>query len=63
MPELVGESQAKAESSVENLGLTVGPIDLAPSAGTAGTVIAQAPSAGSLIATGSEVLITVSSGP
>jgi hypothetical protein len=62
VPELVGESQAQAESDLTNLGLTVGPVDLAPSVGITGTVIAQVPGAGSLIAPGSEVVITVSSG-
>jgi len=63
VPELLGESQAEAESSLANLGLMVGQIHLAPNAVATGTVIAQAPSAGSLVAPGSVVIITLSSGP
>jgi hypothetical protein len=63
VPELLGESQAEAESSLANLGLMLGQIRLAPNAITSGTVIAQAPSAGSLVAPDSLVIITLSSGP
>lgn len=63
VPELVGKGEAQAESNLANLGLTVGHIDFAPSARAAGIVLSQAPSAGSLLAPGSAVMFTVSSGP
>jgi hypothetical protein len=63
VPELAGKSEAQAQSAVKDLGLSVGQIHLAPGASAAGTVISQAPNAGSLVVPGSVVTITVSSGP
>ena len=63
VPDLVGENRAQAISNLANLGLTVGQIRLIPSASAANVVVSQAPSAGSIVAAGSTVMITVSSGP
>jgi beta-lactam-binding protein with PASTA domain len=62
VPEVVGESQAVAQSTLKEVGLTVGQIHLAPATIAAGTVISQEPIAGSLVVPGSVVTITVSSG-
>jgi PASTA domain len=63
VPELAGESQAQAQSVLAELGLSVGQIHLVAGASAAGTVLSQAPVAGSLIVPGSVVTLTVSSGP
>jgi hypothetical protein len=64
VPVLVGEGQAQAESSLANAGLTVSQIQRAQSSSVAaGIVISQMPSPDSVVAAGSSVAITVSSGP
>jgi hypothetical protein len=63
VPDLLGENETQATSTLATLGLTVARISVAPSASAAGTVISQAPSIGSAVAPGSSVTLTVSSGP
>ncbi len=63
VPELTGESQAQAQSALTDLRLTMGQIRIVPSANPAGTVVSQAPNAGSLVVPGSVITIAVSKGP
>ncbi len=59
IPDVVGQSQAQAMSTLTNAGFQVNVITQATSSKSAGTVLAQAPTAGSKAQKGSQVTITV----
>src|SRR4051812_7432711 len=63
VPIVVGLTQTAASSAVTGAGLTVGVVSLVQSATVpAGVVISESPTAGTLVAPGSAVSLTVSSG-
>ncbi|MBX3177961.1 MAG: PASTA domain-containing protein [Candidatus Hydrogenedentes bacterium] len=63
VPNLVGLSQSAAEAALEEAGLILGPVSEAFSDSVAaGLIISQRPSAGSTVASGTSVSITVSLG-
>ncbi|MBM4152027.1 MAG: PASTA domain-containing protein, partial [Kiritimatiellaceae bacterium] len=62
-PDVVGQTQSAAQSSITSADLTVGTISQASSETVpAGSVISQNPAGGSIVAEGSAVALTVSSG-
>jgi beta-lactam-binding protein with PASTA domain/6-phosphogluconolactonase (cycloisomerase 2 family) len=64
VPNVVGQSQANANSAITAAGLTVGTATQASSSSVAaGNVISQNPAAGASVASGSSVSLTVSTGP
>ncbi len=64
VPNVVGATQAAADSSITAAGLTVGSTGMAASPSVpSGSVISESPAAGSSVASGSAVNLTVSSGP
>ena len=64
VPNIVGMTQAAAQSAITSAGLTVGTTTQAYSATVpSGDVISQDPASGSSVATGSAVNLTVSMGP
>jgi beta-lactam-binding protein with PASTA domain len=64
VPDVVGLTQASATSAITGAGLVVGTItQQASSTVPAGSVIAQNPTAGQLVAPGSAVNLVISSGP
>ena len=62
-PQVTGSTEAGAAAALAARGLTLGSIIRVHSAQPAGTVLAQSPAAGLLIAPGSVVALVVSSGP
>jgi RHS repeat-associated protein len=64
VPDVVGQTQASAESAITGAGLAVGTVTT-QSSGTvpAGSVISQDPAAGAQVAPGSAVNLVVSTGP
>ncbi len=63
VPNEVGQTQATATSAITGLGLTVGTVTMASSSTVAsGKVIAESPSAGTQVASGSAVSLVVSTG-
>jgi beta-lactam-binding protein with PASTA domain len=63
VPNEVGQTQATASSGITGLGLTVGTVTMASSSTVAsGKVIAESPSAGTQVASGSAVSLVVSTG-
>ena len=62
VPALVGQQIATAQTELQNDGLTVSPLQLTSST-PAGTVIRQDPLAGTKVKEGTNVSLTVSSGP
>ena len=62
VPNVVGQLQATAKTTIEAAGLATGSVTLAVSDVPAGTVIGQSPSGGSTVAKGTAVNLTVSSG-
>ncbi len=64
VPNVVALTQAAAAAAITGAGLTVGPVTSAPSPIVpAGSVMSQNPAAGTPLAAGSAVNLTVSSGP
>jgi beta-lactam-binding protein with PASTA domain len=63
VPSVVGQSQASATTILSNAGLVVGQVAQQADAAVSGTVLAQSPTAGTSVAQGSGVNLTVSSGP
>src|SRR5271154_578051 len=64
VPNVVGDTQAAATTAITGAGLVVGTVTMASSATVAvGNVISQMPVAGTSVAGGSAVSLTVSSGP
>jgi beta-lactam-binding protein with PASTA domain len=64
VPNVVGDTQAAAATAITGAGLTLGTVTMASSAAVAaGDVISQMPAAGTSVASGSGVNLTVSSGP
>ncbi|MBI3795626.1 MAG: PASTA domain-containing protein, partial [Deltaproteobacteria bacterium] len=64
VPNVVGQPQAAAQTTLTAAGLTVGIVTTAPSDTVpAGNVISQTPAAGSVAATGAAVNLVISSGP
>jgi beta-lactam-binding protein with PASTA domain len=64
VPNVVGDTQAAATTAITNASLTVGTVTTVISATVAsGDVINQSPAAGTSVAAGSAVNLTVSSGP
>ena len=64
VPNVVGQTQAAATTSLTNAGLTVGTVTTASSPTVpAGSVISQNPAGGSSVPVGSAVNLTVSTGP
>ena len=64
VPNVVGLTQAAAQTALTNAGLTVGTVTTAPSETVpAGTVISQTPTAGVNVSPGSAVALVISSGP
>ncbi len=57
VPEVVGRTVAEARTAIEGAGLRVGPVQ-ETGTGTAGTVTVVAPTSGTRVAPGSEVLLT-----
>lgn len=62
-PNVIGLSQAAAQSAITAAGLTVGTITTVNDAAPAGQVISQSPAGGTSVAPASSVAITVSLGP
>lgn len=63
-PNVVGQTQAAAQTAITDAGLTVGTVTQQPSATVpAGSVISQNPAAGASVAAGTAVNLVVSSGP
>lgn len=62
VPDLVGMTELEAQEALESVELSVGPIEYRHSEEPSGTVISHDPSAGSEVAPGSEVELTISSG-
>jgi eukaryotic-like serine/threonine-protein kinase len=64
VPDLAGDSRRGAEAALAAVGLAVGTVTEQVSTGaTAGSVLSQAPSAGSSVGTGSKVNLTVAKAP
>src|SRR5208282_1392570 len=64
VPNVVGDTQAAATTAITGAGLALGTVTMASSATVAaGDVISQSPVAGTSVARGSAVNLTVSSGP
>jgi eukaryotic-like serine/threonine-protein kinase len=64
VPDVVGQSQAAAEADLSNAELAVGTVNQkVSSTQTAGTVVAQSPTAGSSLHTGEKVELTVAQAP
>jgi eukaryotic-like serine/threonine-protein kinase len=64
VPDLVGQSQAAAEADLSNAELAVGTVNQkVSSTQTAGTVVAQSPTAGSSLHAGEKVGLTVAQAP
>ncbi|WP_177169068.1 PASTA domain-containing protein, partial [Allochromatium warmingii] len=63
VPDVVGQSQASAESALLELGLLSTVTTQSSPTITAGTVISQSPNAGNSVVNGSTVALVVSSGP
>jgi len=64
VPNVVGATQAAATTTITGAGLTVGSVAMqASNTVAAGSVISQSPTAGTMVANGSAVNLTVSSGP
>jgi hypothetical protein len=64
VPNVVGLTQAAAQTALTNAGLTVGTVTTSPSETVqAGRVLSQTPTAGSNVAPGSAVSLVISSGP
>ncbi|HEX9140504.1 MAG TPA: PASTA domain-containing protein [Steroidobacteraceae bacterium] len=64
VPNVVGDTQVAATTAITGAGLTLGTVTTASSATVAvGDVISQNPTAGTSVASGSAVNLTVSSGP
>jgi len=64
VPNVVGQTQAAAESAIVAAGLTVGAVTSAPDAVVpAGSVISQTPTAGAAASSGTAVDLVVSTGP
>lgn len=59
----IGQTQTAATSAITSAGLTVGAITPQSDSSAVGTVIGQSPAAGTSVAAGSVVTLTVSSGP
>jgi hypothetical protein len=62
VPDVVGLSQAAADTALEAEGLDTGTVASVCSAATAGNVVSQAPPAGALVDAGTTVNLSVSSG-
>ena len=64
VPDVVGQSQAAAEADLSNAELAVGTVNQkVSSTQTAGTVVAQSPTAGSSLHAGEKVELTVTQAP
>lgn len=63
VPDVVNQSQAQASASLSNLGFQVVVVEQISNSAVAGTVMAQAPTAGSRAQKGSTVTITVAQAP
>jgi len=64
VPNVVGNTQAAATTAINGAGLKVGTVTMTSSNSvTAGNVISEDPAAGTMVASGSSVNLTVSSGP
>jgi serine/threonine-protein kinase len=63
LPNVVGQTQAAATSTLEGKGLKIAPVKHAESTQPAGTVTATDPRAGATVSKGQSVTLTVSSGP
>lgn len=64
VPNVVGNTQAAATTAINAAGLKVGTVTMTSSNSvTAGNVISEDPAAGTMVASGSSVNLTVSSGP
>ncbi|MCG6969441.1 MAG: PASTA domain-containing protein [Gammaproteobacteria bacterium] len=64
VPDVVGATQATAQTAITNLGLLVGDVSSAYSDTVAeGSIISQTPSAGTSVASGSSIDLVVSAGP
>jgi hypothetical protein len=63
VPGVVGMTETAAQSAIATAGLVVGTANATNDAAPAGTVIAQSPAAGTSVATGSSMTLTVSLGP
>ncbi len=63
MVSLIGMTQSKAESTIEEMGLTVGNVVQVESDETAGTVVAQSVKSGETVTAGTTVDLQISSGP
>ena len=62
VPNVVGMAQSAAASTITSSGLALGPVSAQTSTAAVNTVIGQNPAAGSTVAAGSAVAMTVSSG-
>jgi hypothetical protein len=62
VPDVVGLSEAAADTALEGEGLDTGTVTAVCSAATAGDVVSQAPPAGALVDAGTTVNLSVSSG-
>jgi eukaryotic-like serine/threonine-protein kinase len=63
VPDVVGDDQSDATSALTNAGLDVRVVQVPSSASNTGKVITQDPSAGTEVNKGSQVTITVGTGP
>jgi hypothetical protein len=64
VPDLVGTTQQAADTTLSGAGLKTGTVTMqASSSAPTGTVISESPAAGTSVASGSSVALTVSSGP
>ncbi len=63
VPDVVGTSEAQARSDLAQAGFDVQLVEIEDAAAPAGTVLAQSPQGGELLARGSIVTITVSTAP
>lgn len=62
VPDVIGMTEAEADTAFEGVGLDTGSVATVCSAATAGDVVSQAPPAGASISPGSTVDIALSSG-
>jgi serine/threonine-protein kinase len=63
VPDVLGESQTAAEAALTGAGLEVGTISTRVSTQSAGSVLAQSPSGGTSLPSGSRVSLTVAQAP
>lgn len=63
VPDVVGQPQATAETTITGAGFTVGDITSMPNAAPVGQVLAQSPAAGTSTFLGERIALTVSKGP